>query len=276
MFCTSCGSKIATTPTTCPHCGIFVQGEHSSGNLAVRDRFSGFSHFLRSLLAILPVVTLILLAAGYAQHNNQVDRQRAAAYQQSLTAFEAGNYVAAQAGFAALGEYRDADVLLAEVLTESAPLRDQLATAQSAYLGHDFEQSLAILEEVIAAAPEYQEAIDLQNGVRAAYANELMLNASLSEARRDWVGVEHSLSGAVALQPDDTALASEYALIINTRAPMVFTRDGVVLIAGPTGDDERALTADIDARWAAWSPDRGRSPFWCPHRKAVDSTRPSW
>ncbi|MGD9713437.1 MAG: hypothetical protein AB7V46_15420, partial [Thermomicrobiales bacterium] len=210
------------------------------------------------------MLILLLIGGGYRQHLVSIDRQREAAYQRSLVALEEGDYAGAQAGFAALGDYRDAAGLLSSVLAESIPLREQLEDAQSAFLARDFERSISILNEVLGAAPSYQDAHELLETVKATYADELLLSASLSRASRDWVGVEQSLSGALALQPENAQLASELEDVLDYHAPMVFTRDGVVLIAGPSGDDERALTAAVDARWASWSPDRSRIAFLVP------------
>lgn len=218
---------------------------------------------------LVPVAILLLAAGAYRQHVETVNAKRKQTYERSVQAFAEGDYSLAQAGFSALGDYRDSEAKLAAVLAEAAPLRAQLESAQEAYIDRDYETAIELLNGVLESAPEYSEALDLLASVRESYANELLLTAALGETSRDWTAVEQSLRTALALQPGNVSLASEVDFVLSNHAPVVYTRDGVVLIAGPSAQDERALTADIGASWPSWSPDRSQIAFLTPTPKST-------
>jgi Tol biopolymer transport system component len=202
------------------------------------------------------------------RYDRDLEAKRAAAYEQSVIAFENGDFMAAQAGFAALGDYRDADARLDEVLTISGPAMAQLQMAEEAYADRDYPAAIAILEDVVEKAPGFAKATNMLASIKGVYLDELMLTARMAETNRDWMAVEQALTMAATLAPADEALSDQLATVWNTHSPLVYTRDGAVFIAGPFGDDEKALTPDIDARWPAWSPDRTQIAFLVPTEKS--------
>ncbi len=271
MFCTTCGSYIDNESTDCPSCGRSSESapaiESSWSTRWLRRKVPG-SYLLRALLALAPVAILLLAAGAYRQHVEALEQKREQAYERSVQAFAEGDYEVAQNGFSALGTYRDSEAKLAEVLSQAAPLHEQLQAAHEAYIDRDYESAIELLTTVLNSAPEYSDAVDLLASVRESYANELMLTAALGETSRDWSAVEQSLRTALLLQPDNASLATEVDFVLSNHAPVVYTRDGVVLISGPSAQDERALTADIGATWPSWSPDRRQIAFLTPTPKS--------
>lgn len=216
------------------------------------------------LLAVVAVSIAVLLAGGLTRYDRDLDAKRAASYEKSVIAFQNGDFLSAQAGFAALGDYRDADIRLDEVLTIAGPAMAQLRAAEAAYAARDYPAAIAILEQVTGEAPGYDAAANLLVSVKGVFYDDLLLTARLAETNRDWMAVEQALSEAVALSPDNQTLSDRLANVWRNHSPIVYTRDGAVFIAGPYGDDEKALTPDLDARWPTWSPDRRQIAFMVP------------
>lgn len=267
MFCTACGNRIASERAQCSVCGLRTVSANE-GRPGGFDRPAGGRGFQRAatgkLLLLVPLSLLVALAGGLLRYDRDLDAKRDAAYLRSLAALESGDFLTAQTGFAALGSYRDAESRLDEVLDIAGPAMQQLAAADAAYVDRDYPSAIALLEEVIATAPGYEPAINQLYTVKLAYRDELLLNVRLAETTRNWLAVEHSLQRAAQLFPEDATIRSELTTIWNEHSPLVYTRDGIVFLGGPSGEDERSLTADIGARWPAWNPDRTRIAFIVP------------
>jgi Tol biopolymer transport system component len=265
MFCTTCGSYISSNSEDCRVCGSkSLSGYRPSSSLDEASPPSSKKQSAKLLLALVGLGIALLFAAGLTRYDRDLEAKRAAAYEQSEIAFQNGDFLAAQAGFAALGDYRDADARLDEVLTIAGPAMERLQLAEEAYAARDYPEAISILEEVVDEAPGFATAANLLTSVKGVYLDELMLNATTAETNRDWMTVEQVLSAAVTLSPGDESLHERLAYVWNNHSPLVYTRDGAVFIAGPGGDDEKALTTDIDARWPNWSPDRSQIAFLVP------------
>lgn len=265
MFCTACGSFITNHVGNCRVCGAEPDnGFRRSASPAKLAPTSSQKKLARMLLAFAGLSIAALLAIGLTRYDRDLEAKRAAAYEQSVAAFKSGDFTAAQAGFGALGDYRDADVRLDEVLSIAGPAMERLQAAEAAYAARDYQTAIEILEQVVVEAPGYSAAANLLASVKGVYFDELLLTARLAETNRDWMDVEQALSIASTLDPDNESLSERLAFVWNNHSPLVYTRDGAVFIAGPHGDDEQALTAGLEARWPAWSPDRGQVAFIVP------------
>jgi Tol biopolymer transport system component len=70
------------------------------------------------------------------------------------------------------------------------------------------------------------------------------------------------LAELVAANPTDAALWSRLERIRHDHAPLLYSRDDVLYLAGPDGEDGRLLFDAQPASWPVWSPDRSQIAFY--------------
>jgi Tol biopolymer transport system component len=212
-------------------------------------------------MALLPVLVLVLGAGIGLQHWRGHQAEKAVIYQQAEAALAAGDFDAAELSFTALGEYRDSGDRLSEVQTVAEPVRDALDEAIATLDSGDYANAIVMLEAIVSQAPGFGLAQDLLASSRSARIEHLTQQAVTADANRDWLRAELAFRELILLQPDDAALAERLELLVRDHAPIAFTRGGAVFIAGPNGEDERALTPAMGAIFPSWSPDRSQIAF---------------
>lgn len=164
MFCTSCGAPLQDGARFCPKCGAPVPDQGPAGGggkRAPRQRDPARSRALKKGL-ILGAVALVLIAAiaVAAPHVIQAIRL-SSAYHTAAAAMESGDYAAAIAGFAQLGDYRDS------AAQRQQALYLQAGAALDAGDYDDAADRFAALGDYGDSAVQRQQALYLQAG--AAY-----------------------------------------------------------------------------------------------------------
>ncbi|HET9659659.1 MAG TPA: hypothetical protein VFP05_04980 [Thermomicrobiales bacterium] len=201
------------------------------------------------------------LAGVGAQQWKEHRRERNAAYAQAEAALAAGDFDAAELGFGALGDYRDAGARRDEVQAAADPVRRALDAAMATFDAGDYATGVAMLEQVVQTAPGYAPAADQLASSRTAWIEQLTRDVASATANRDWLEAELELRQLTELLPADQHVATELAELVRNHAPIVFARDGAVFLDGPNGDQEDALTAPMGAVFPSWSPDRSSIAF---------------
>lgn len=263
MFCTVCGTLNQQETLRCDECGARF-GRDPRPSMAQDGSHRTSSRLLVVALAVIPLALAVLILAPLA--SRELDRRQiqAAAYGHAESAQLLGDLETAQDGFAALGSYRDAPERSDELEQLLVPLELAVRQAEESYAAQDFESAIQTLEPVVHSTPAYAAARQLLERSREALAADLLRTAGFAETDRDWLRAEQALTRAAALQPGDDELEERLGLLIREHAAIVYARAGAIYIAGPTGQDERALTGDVDAAWPVWSPDRTRIAFVVP------------
>jgi Tol biopolymer transport system component len=213
------------------------------------------------LLIILPLLMVAALAGFGAQQWRGQQRERGMAYARAEAALAAGDFDAAELGFGALGDYRDADTRLDQVQAVADPVRLALDAAMTTFDGGDYATGIAMLEQVVQTAPGYAPAAGQLASSRATWIEQLNRDVTTAMANHDWLGAELGLRQLSELLPMDRTIADQLAEVVRQHAPIVFARDGAVFLDGPNGNQEDALTAPMGATFPSWSPDRSRIAF---------------
>src|SRR5215218_2913426 len=238
MFCTSCGVYVSESGPGCPVCGLSL-GLRLETSRAASTRGATA---LRWSMAMLPVLVLFLGIGLGAHRWREHQAGQASAYRQAEAALAAGDYDAAELSFGALGGYRDAGDRLNDVQSVAEPVRQALDEAIALLDAGDSAGAIVKLEAIVTQAPGFGLAQDLLTSSRAARIEQLTQQAITAQANRDWLTAELAMRELTRLQPDDAALAERLDQLVREHAPIVFARDGAVFIAGPDGEEERALT----------------------------------
>ncbi len=212
-------------------------------------------------MALLPVLVLVLGAGFGVQRWQAHQADKAAIYAQAEVALAAGDFDSAELSFSALGGYRDAGARLSEVQALAGPVRDALDEAIATLDAGDYASAIVLLEAIVAQAPGFGLAQDLLASSRAARIEQMTQQAITAEANRDWLPAELATRELVRLQPEDPIHAERLDLLVREHAPIAFARNGAIFIAGPNGEDERALTQSMGAIFPSWSPDRSQISF---------------
>lgn len=263
MFCTVCGSFNQNDSARCADCGTRI-GRSERPGLLDRDGSRSPNRILFLALSVIPLALALLVLTPLVSRELDRRESQAAAYADADAAHLLGDFETARAGFAALGSYRDAPERSRELDRVLEPLALAVRQAEESYAARDFDGAIETLEPVVQSAPAYREARHLLERSREALAGDLLQTAGFAESDRDWLRVEQALTRAVELQPGDDALEERLENLIEDHAAIVYARAGAIYIAGPNGQDERALTGDVNASWPVWSPDRCRIAFIVP------------
>ncbi len=209
---------------------------------------------------------LLGVSAAFGAEYRAEQAERARWYACADEAAATGHPAVALAAYASAAGYRDAEARRADIL---APYQDAVRQGRAALDAQRYDEAITLLTPVARDLPADQEARTLLEQARAGRDADLRRRVDVAEAQRDWLGAERALAALVAVAPDD-ALVDRLAAIRREHAPIVFTRDGSVYLAGPDGNDERLLASTGFAAWPVWSPDRSRIAF-----VAADRTDPS-
>ncbi len=288
MFCTACGTansslaeRCATCATPFPTAGRGPRrrqaavvaspsnvGSDREANPLVggvrpgalsRPRWRSTAGSGRRLRAVYVATLVMLLAASVAlgARYRAEEAERARWYARGTDAAAAGHPAVALAAYASAAGYRDAEARRAAIL---APYQEAVEQGQEALDAERYDEAIAALKRVARDLPADQQARTLLEQARAGREADLLRQVDTAEVKRDWLAAEQALTALVAVAPDD-ALIERLAAIRREHAPITFTRDGALYLAGPNGDDERLL-ADVGfASWQVWSPDRTRIAF---------------
>ncbi len=257
MFCTTCGSFLDDSQSTCSVCGRIVRRvQHPSGRSMSWKTRAG-----RCAIAVIPFLALLLSTGFGVERWREHQANKAVVYREAEIALASGDFDAAEQSFLALGGYRDAGDRLEEVQEISDPVRQALDEAMATFDSGDYAGAIEMLEAVVAQAPGFGLAQDWLASSEVARIEQLTQQATIAEANRDWLGAELAIRELSRLQPDDQYLADRLENLVRTHAPVTFARDGAVFIVGPNGEDERVLTPAMGAIFPIWSPDRSKIAF---------------
>ncbi len=296
MFCTACAAPNPLTARHCSSCGsglgrgaptssvaghdpmlLGLGKSHqglpiTAGGLGTStgagplngDRAGRLRQRLRRTLWLAPLLMVVSMGvvAGIRYHADQA--RLASGYARGEAALAAGRYAEAIEAFGAAGGYRDADARRASAIADLAPYRTAYLDGMAALQAGRYDEAIALLEPVVRDMPAYEDGAAILNQARRLRADDLLRQANLSEARRDWLNAERALSALLADNPNDAALAGRLSDLRRNHAPILFTRNQALYLIGPDMADEQLVTDDVPVSWPAWNPDRTRVAFISP------------
>ncbi len=251
-------------PRDVNHCRACGTSLRAASDHAIRPSPRPVSAVSRPTLRLVQALPVVLVAIGLALGGGRVwtaRAERADTYASALNALAGGDLVAARDGFAALGDYRDATRRLDDVSVALAPYESAYQEARAAVADDRLDDAISALIPVVRDLPSYQAAIALLEDARDQRREQLLTGATTAERLGDWLTVERALATLAAEDPTDAGIASRLADVRLHHSPMLYARDGIVYVADPTGDEERAVTPPMDASWPTWSPDRSQIAF---------------
>lgn len=287
MFCTTCGTANPSPADRCTVCaepfpsppadlarprtanpppgtgwfgrrgGSGLQGERV--DLPLRHERRGWPrpHGRVQAVYALTVVALLVASGAFGARYRSEQADRATWYGQAEQAAALGHPAAALAAYAAAGDYRDAEEQASALL---APYQEALRRGRAALDAGRYDEATEILVPVARDLPANEQARTWLEQARSSREADLLRRADAAVAERDWLGAERALETLLALAPDG-ATADRLTMIRREHAPITFTRDGALYLAGPNGEDERLLADPGLATWPVWSPDRTRIAF---------------
>ncbi|MFM9105501.1 MAG: hypothetical protein ACKOWF_02245 [Chloroflexota bacterium] len=257
MFCTVCASVNSRGASACGACGATLPG----GGPAAPWRTGQRRATLSRALSVLPLVALAVMLAAFGARQQAERARAAAAYADGDSAWAAGRYLLAIEAFTAAGDFRDAPGRLAASRSAAAP--DLLAVDRGVELIAQGEYGRAI-ETLLPAArhlPELPAAAEQLAEARRLEVDRLVHAAEGAAALRDWMDAERSLRAAAAIDPADPEARARLGSLLDSRGPVLFSRDQVIMVSGPDGQDDREILAGHEAMFPTWSPDRSAFAF---------------
>ena len=232
---------------------------------------------LRTLLWIVPALTLVLLAGEMAVRAQASRASATASYAAAEAALAVHDYDAALLAFAAAGDFRDAPARHDALDATLGPLRLAYLDGLAAFDARRYDTAIALLEPVALDLPGYRDTGPILAAARRQRDDALLLAAREAERGRDWLAAERALASLAALSPADAELAARLRGLRLAHAPIAIARpDGLYLI-GPDGDDERLVTDVMPATYPVWNPSRTRIAFLSPgaDRMGTGGQRPA-
>jgi Tol biopolymer transport system component len=260
MFCTACAAHNPRSVSRCRSCGAPLGPGTPPGVHARQRARTGIAR----ILYILPVVALVLAALlGYGRYHAD-NASAAEAYARAEAALEVGQIEQAIDAFTEAGDFRDADGRRAEAIALLAPYRSAYLDGVAALDAGRNEDAITTLVPVVRDLPDYKDASTLLEEARRRLEDDLLHQADLAEAQRDWLTADRALATLAALDPENEPIATRLANLRRTHAPLVLTQEGALYLVGPDLADERLITDEVSASFPTWSPDRSQVAFLSP------------
>ena len=294
MFCTSCATLNPAATPRCRHCGAYLDASVHTGPTPSRPSVAqasgrdglvraSSSHFtdrrresrpaLGRLLNIVTVCAIVTAAFVAAAGVHERGERREAAYARGLEAEAEGRLLDALDAFAAAAGYRDASVRREIVAEQLRPFEEAYADGAAALQDGHYDAAIAAFLDITHQLPDFRDVPELLERARFAREEDLLRQAEMAIATKDWPVAERILVELAAADPDDVDLAERLTAVQREHAPFVYTRGQRLYTAGPGLTDERLVTEQVAAAWPAWSPDRTRIAFVSPTGRATASTR---
>ena len=254
MFCTVCAAQNAAGSPVCAGCG---SGLHPLGGTRAGSA-AGRARTVAGMLPPLAVLVLLLVLAGRSWRE---DRARAYSYAAADAAFAVGRPLTARGLFAELDGYRDADDRAGELDDVLVPLAARTQLAGGTLARGETRAAILELREIVAAAPDLQEAVVLLERARRSLVAESIAASERSRSAGDVVAAREALLDGLALEPTSAELTGRLADLDATHPLLLLTDAGDVAVTGFDGERPRMLSTGKDASWAVWSADRTRLAF---------------
>ncbi len=269
MFCVVCAAVNAESREQCAQCGAplpTANRPNTVGNIQqpLGSARRGRRRLARSLL-MLPLVLAVVAGGVVAGRLRWEQAGSAAAYARAEHALAAGDYEAAITAFGEAGGFRDAPVRRAEAIATVAPYRAAYHDGIAALDAGRYAEAIATLLPVAQALPGYEDVLDRLEEARDHQEIALARQAEIAISRRDWLAADLALSALLSLDPENADAARRLNDVRRTHAPLVFTRNGAIMVIGPDLLDERLVMDDVPAAAPTWSPDRSRIAFYSPN-----------
>lgn len=260
MFCTACATPNPRDARQCAACGATLTGLLAPRRPAAPSP-RRLNRIAARLLYLIPVLGLLGAALGVGARVRSEQTAQAAAYARGQAAEAAGQYELALVAYRDAGGYRDADARREAVDAILAPYRAAYLDGLAALESGDYAAAVAAFAPVVRDLPAYADAPVLLTEARRRWTEDLAYQAEQAANRRDWIAAENYLATLLAEDPENAALATRLATMRREHAPILFTQNHMVFVAGPDLGDKRLVSGSVPASLPIWSPDRSLIAF---------------